>query len=228
MQLVEKHGDDAGGHQVRHGSGQHGAEAKPRKIVAAVGDQRADAADLHADGAEVGEAAQRKGGDGESARSERALLQAKLRVGDELVQHRARAQQVADLLALMPGNADEPRNGRGQGAETRSERVRETECGHAPRAQFEMPSMHALTRPTSARKLISMMATLKASAPPSMVPRAMAPTKFSLACSSDGGMWTVPAVAGTSVSGTSILATRMVPGAVMMTAESRSFALMPN
>jgi hypothetical protein len=38
---------------------------------------------------------------------------------------------------------------------------------------------------------------------------------------------TVPAVAGTSVSGTSILATRMVPGAVMMTAESRSCALMP-
>ena len=41
-------------------------------------------------------------------------------------------------------------------------------------------------------------------------------------------MWTVPAVAGTSVSGTSILATRMVPGAVIITAESRSFALMPN
>ena len=87
--------------------------------------------------------------------------------------------------------------------------------------------MMALKRPTRATKLMSMMATLKASWPPSMVPRAMAATKFSFLCSSLGGMWTVPAVAGTSVSGTSILATRMVPGAVMMTAERRSLALMP-
>ena len=72
-----------------------------------------------------------------------------------------------------------------------------------------------------------MMATLKASRPPSMVPRAMAPMKFSSLCCSSGGMRTVPAVAGCSVSGTSILATRMVPGAVMMTAERRSCALMP-
>ena len=92
---------------------------------------------------------------------------------------------------------------------------------------LEMPSMMALKRPTRATKLMSMMATLKASWPPSMVPRAMAPMKFSFLCSSLGGMWTVPAVAGTSVSGTSILATRMVPGAVMMTAERRSLALMP-
>jgi len=74
---------------------------------------------------------------------------------------------------------------------------------------------------------MSMMATLKASWPPSMVPRAIAAMKLSLLCSSPGGIVTVPAVAGTSVSGTSILATRMVPGAVMMTAESRSCALMP-
>ena len=60
-----------------------------------------------------------------------------------------------------------------------------------------------------------------------MVPRAMAAMKFSFLCSSLGGMRTTPAVAGISVSGTSILATRMVPGAVMMTAERRSCALMP-
>ena len=41
-------------------------------------------------------------------------------------------------------------------------------------------------------------------------------------------MCTVPSVAGTSVSGTSIFAIRMVPGAVMMTALSRSCARMPN
>ena len=39
-------------------------------------------------------------------------------------------------------------------------------------AKSEMPSMMALKRPTSATKEMSMMATLKASWPPSMVPRA--------------------------------------------------------
>ncbi len=52
---------------------------------------------------------------------------------------------------------------------------------------------------------MSMMATLKANWPPSMVPRATAAMKFSFLCSSLGGIFTVPAVAGTSVSGTSIL-----------------------
>ena len=97
-------------------------------------------------------------------------------------------------------------------------------CAHV---KFEMPSMMALIKPTMARKLISMIATLKASCPPSMVPRAMEPMRFSFLCSSSVGMWTVPSVAGTSVSGTSILATRIVPGAVMMTAESRSCARKP-
>ncbi len=72
------------------------------------------------------------------------------------------------------------------------------------------------------------MATLKASWPPSMVPRAMAPSRFSFLCSSFLGTWTTPIVAGVSVSGTSILATRIVPGAVMMTAASRCFASMPD
>ena len=46
-------------------------------------------------------------------------------------------------------------------------------------------------------------------------------------CSSSLGMTTRPSVAGTSVSGTSILAMRMVPGEVMMTAESRWRASTP-
>ena len=47
-------------------------------------------------------------------------------------------------------------------------------------------------------------------------------------CSSDFGMTTVTCgVPGLSVSGTSIFATRMVPGAVMMTAASRCWASMP-
>ena len=80
---------------------------------------------------------------------------------------------------------------------------------------------------TSAKKLISMMATFMASLPPSMVPRAIAPIRFSSLCSSSLGMTTLPSVAGTSVSGTSIFATRMVPGEVMMTAESRCRASTP-
>ena len=49
-----------------------------------------------------------------------------------------------------------------------------------------MPPKIPLARLTRARKLMSMMATLKASAPPSMVPRAMAPMRFSFLCSSRG------------------------------------------
>ena len=70
--LFDEHGDDAGGHEVGHGAGEHGAEAEAGEVVAAVGDERADAADLHADGADVGEAAEREGGDGEGARRESA------------------------------------------------------------------------------------------------------------------------------------------------------------
>ena len=82
------------------------------KIVAAIGDERADAADLHADGADVGEAAEREGGDGEGARGEGGLLQAELSVGDELVEDGAGAEEVADGGRLVPGNADEPGDGR--------------------------------------------------------------------------------------------------------------------
>ena len=68
--LLEQHGDDGGGHEVGHGSGEHGAEAELGEVVAAVGDEGSDAADLHADGADVGEAAEGEGGDGEGARGE--------------------------------------------------------------------------------------------------------------------------------------------------------------
>ena len=71
------------------------------------------------------------------------------------------------------------------------------------------------------------MATFIASLPPSIVPRAIAPIRFSSACNSSFGMTTLPSVAGTSVSGTSIFATRIVPGEVMITAESRCRASTP-
>ena len=62
---------DGRGHEVGERAGEHRAQAEPRQIVAAVRRQRADAADLDADRAEVGEPAQREGRDGERLRIER-------------------------------------------------------------------------------------------------------------------------------------------------------------
>ena len=68
----QQHSRDAGRHEVGHGAGGHRPQSQPRQVRFAVGRQRADAADLDGDRAEVGEAAQRVGGDGERARIERA------------------------------------------------------------------------------------------------------------------------------------------------------------
>ncbi len=75
-----------------------------------------------------------------------------------------------------------------------------------------------------------MAATFKQRCRPSVVPRAIAPSTFSLfsASTSSSLMTTRPAVFGCSVSGTSILAIRSVPGAVMMTALRRCLGSMPN
>src|SRR5213080_1858878 len=51
--------------EVRERPRDHGAEPEPRQVVLAVGRERADAADLDADRTDVGEPAQREGGDGE-------------------------------------------------------------------------------------------------------------------------------------------------------------------
>jgi hypothetical protein len=47
--LLDEHGDDAGGHEVGHCSGEHGAQTEAGEVVTAVGDEGAYAADLHAD-----------------------------------------------------------------------------------------------------------------------------------------------------------------------------------
>ena len=82
----------------------------------------------------------------------------------------------------------------------------------------------------SARNEISMAATFSARFRPSVVPRATAPRTFSFfsVSTSSSLMTTRPAVLGFSVSGTSILAMRIVPGAVMITALSRCLGSMPN
>ena len=96
-----------------------------RQVVAAFRNQRADAADLHADGAEVGEAAQRECGDGERTRRERGLLRAQADVGDDFVERHARAEQVADGARVVPGHADEPRDRSEDKAENLAEARRE-------------------------------------------------------------------------------------------------------
>ena len=72
---------------------------------------------------------------------------------------------------------------------------------------------------------MSIAPTFSARFSPSPVPRAAAP--MTLASVRGTTSRTVPAVSGWPVSGTSILARRMVPGAVMMTAASRCLASTP-
>src|SRR5947209_2351419 len=65
-------------HEVRQRPREHRAEAEPRQVVPSIGRQRADAADLDADRAEIREAAQRKRRDRERLRVERSLERAEL------------------------------------------------------------------------------------------------------------------------------------------------------
>src|SRR5215471_18266750 len=69
----QQHPRDAGGHEVRERPREERAQAEPREVVAALGDERADAADLYADRAEVGEAAEGVRRDRERAGVERLL-----------------------------------------------------------------------------------------------------------------------------------------------------------
>src|SRR5947207_6789904 len=112
-----KNTHDGSGHQVCHGACEHGADAESCELAALLRRKRADAADLDTDGAEVSEAAESEGGDGESARIERAFHGAKLAKRDKFIDHHARPEQVADLCRVMPGHADQPRHRREDPAE---------------------------------------------------------------------------------------------------------------
>jgi len=69
---LQENPHDAGGHVAREEAADHGAEAELGEVGAAVGGERADAADLDGDAGEVGEAAERVGGEDEAARIESA------------------------------------------------------------------------------------------------------------------------------------------------------------
>src|SRR5207237_6335632 len=83
-------------------------QTEPRQIVPAVRRERADAADLDADRAEIREAAQRKRADRERLRIELRLERAELRVRDELVERHPRAEQVADGGRVAPRHSHPP------------------------------------------------------------------------------------------------------------------------
>jgi len=122
-------------------------------------------------------------------------------------QRHARAQEVADGHAIVPRYADEPRYRRADKAQNLAQRAR-----NPVKSVVQVhPAEHAVEQRHQGQKLINMMPTLKANLPPSMVPRAMAPIRFSSLCSSSLGMTTLPSVAGIAVSGTSILAIKIVP-----------------
>ena len=55
--------------------------------------------------------------------SERGFLRAERDVGDDFIERHARAEQVADGAAVVPGNADEPGDGRKDEAEDLAERA---------------------------------------------------------------------------------------------------------
>ena len=99
------------------------------------GRQRADAADLDSDRAEIGKAAESKRGDGERAWIERSLLRAQSRVSNEFIDHHACAEQIADSAAVFPGHTDEPGDGRKNYAENLLNACRETKqsgCASSP------------------------------------------------------------------------------------------------
>ena len=87
------------------------------------------------------------------------------------------------------------------------------------------PPSNEFMRKMMARNEISMAATFSAKPNPSLVPLAAASS--TLLARSSSGNFAPPAVSGTSVSGTSILATGRVPGAVMITAASRCSGATP-
>ena len=94
--------------------------------------------------------------------------------------------------------------------------------GANPCTHPRMPLVSAM----SAMNEINIAMTLSIRCRPSLVPRAAASTTFT----SVRGISTLtpPSVSGTSVSGSTIFAIMIVPGAVMITAVRRCRASMPN
>src|SRR5581483_7827614 len=106
---VEKNPHNSSRHHVRHGPCQHRTKTEASQIVAAIGSQRPESTDLNTDGAEVGETAECKRRDSERTRIQESALLSEQGECNQLVEHHARPEQIADLHAVVTGNADQPR-----------------------------------------------------------------------------------------------------------------------
>ena len=107
----KQHAHDGRGHEIGHGTGEHGADAELRELAALLGSQRADTADLNPDGTEIGEAAEGEGGDRKGTRVEGSVHGAELLEGDEFVDDHAGAEEIADRCSVVPGDTDQPSDG---------------------------------------------------------------------------------------------------------------------
>ena len=195
-----KSSHDAGREEVGQRGREQGAEAEPGQVGPAVlGHQGADAADLDADRADVGEAAEGDGGDRVRTGRDRAAEPAEVLVGDQLVEDRPLAEQAAHLRAVGPGDAEQP----GDRGQQRSRGSSAATASASPTSRPPAPRTRSV-RAIRARNAISIAATFKARARPSRVPRAAA--SRTLASGRSSCVRTVPRVSGISVSGRMIFA----------------------
>ena len=97
----EQYAGDRGSHHGDQGAAEHGAQTDAGEVVAAVGYQGADAADLEAHGHEVAETAEGKGRQGEGLVRQRAGHVPKLDKGQELPEEQLHAQELTQGQRLL-------------------------------------------------------------------------------------------------------------------------------
>ena len=122
--------------EVRERPGDHRAKAEPRQIVLALGRERADAADLNPDRAEVREAAQRERGDGERDAG-RALpfIGPRCAYAMNSLSTMRSPSSASDRAAVVPGHTHDPRDRPEDPAEHRLQRRREPRHSHCDPAK---------------------------------------------------------------------------------------------
>ena len=197
---------------------------EPREIGSLIRSQRTDAADLNSDRTEIREAAKRERGDREGTRIERLFHRAEALERDEFVRDHAQSQQVADRRRVVPRNSNQPRDRR----ENPAENLLQT--GGKPsnamkRETLWIPPKHSVHQINQRDKSDQHRPHVEREAQPIGRAAGNAPSMF--LSRSISAISTRPAVTGFSVSGTSIFASKIVPGAVMITAASTCFASTP-
>ena len=144
---------------------------------------------------------------------------------DKLIRHHAQAQQIADRVAILPGNADHPRDRRKRDSRKSLQGSRGTgiPCGAQPVAYRAKAAIHQIDQRDEGNQHGG---NVEREVQAIDRPARNGGEGIHVALPSSG-ICTCPAVSGVSVSGTSIFAIRIVPGAVMITAASKCSALIP-